>query len=257
MRTPGEFMKTVKFFRNRERSFNFFKTFLRENFALPRHEVAEKHFSAYCEAILSQNHKFNLTSLKTAEEIYEVLFLDSLIPFTLLPGFNAGEHVIDVGSGAGIPGLVLALVFPETQFCLLDATRKKCQFVGELVRDFGLKNVRVHLGRAEDAGHDNAMRESFDFGIARSLAQLNVLLEFVIPFVRTGGYCYAYKGKVSELEITRGEGALMELQGKIEEQRGYTLPFSGKERMIVTVKKTARCPDKYPRRAGIPKKRPL
>ena len=250
-------MRTVKFFRNQEKSFNFYRTFLKENFNLPNPEETENLFAEYCEAILSQNQKFNLTSLKTAEEVYEILFLDSLMPFTILPGFQSGTRVIDVGCGAGIPGFVLALVFPKTHFYLLDATRKKCQFLEGLVEKFHLKNVTVLLARAEKAGRDSSLRETFDFGLARSLAQLNILFEYVLPFLKTGGYCYSYKGKMSLLEVTRGEGALMELRGKIEDQLSYLLPFSGKERLIVKVRKMDVCPDKYPRKTGIPKKRPL
>ncbi len=250
-------MRTVKFFRNQEKSFNFYRTFLKENFNLPNPEETEALFAEYCDAILTQNQKFNLTSLKTAEEVYEILFLDSLMPFTILPGFPDGARVIDVGCGAGIPGFVLSLVFPKTHFFLLDATRKKCQFLEELVQKFGLKNVTVVLARAEKSGQDATLRETFDYGLSRSLAQLNILFEYVLPFLKTGGYCYAYKGKMSPLEITRGEGALMELKGTMEDQLSYLLPFSGKERLIVKVKKSDACPDKYPRRPGIPKKRPL
>jgi len=250
-------MRTVKFFRDQKKSFNFFRSFLKENFELKDPETTEKNFSEYCDAILIQNQKFNLTSLKTAEEIYEILFIDSLMPFTFLPGFKPGERVIDVGSGAGIPGLVLTLVFPDTHFVLLDATRKKCQFVESLVKEFELKNCEVILQRAEEAGQEARLRESFDYALARSLAQLNILFEYVLPFVKTGGYCYAYKGKVTPLEVTRGEGALMELCGKIEDQQEYVLPFSGKQRSLVRVRKTDVCPEKYPRRSGIPKKRPL
>ena len=250
-------MKTVKFFRNKERSFQFFRTFLKENFQTINEEETENKFSSYCEAILTHNQKYNLTSLKTAEDIYEILFMDSLMPFTFLPTFKAGDRVIDVGCGAGIPGLVLALVHPETQFILLDATRKKCQFLDQVLETLELKNVNTLLSRAEEAGQDPSLRETFDFGIARSLAQLNILFEYVLPFLKPGGLCYAYKGKLSKLEITRGEGALMELCGEIEEQKSYLLPISGKERSIVVSKKLDVCPEKYPRRTGIPKKRPL
>jgi 16S rRNA (guanine527-N7)-methyltransferase len=250
-------MRTVKFFRDQEKSFQFFRTFLRENFNLSNPDETENLFSEYCGAILTQNKKFNLTSLTTPEEVYEILFLDSLMPFTFLPGFEKGDRVIDIGCGAGIPGLVLALVFPNTNFWLLDATRKKIQFIEHLVQEFNLKNVFVLLARAEKAGHDPSLRESFDFGLARSLAQLNILFEYVFPFLKKGGYCYAYKGRLSSLEVTRGEGALMEVHGKIEEQKSYLLPFSGKERLMVKVKKTDICSAKYPRRTGIPKKRPL
>ncbi len=250
-------MRRVNFFRNQEKSFNFFRVFLRENFRLSNAPVTERQFSEFCEAILSENKKFNLTSLKSAEEIYEILFLDSLIPFTFLPGFKSGERVIDVGSGAGIPGLVLALVFPDATFYLLDSTRKKCQFVEKLIKGFGMKNARVMVTRAEEAGRDPSLREKFDYALARSLAQLNILFEYALPFIKPGGHCYAYKGKLSPLEVTHGEGALMELGGTLEKQDSYLLPFSGKQRVIVRIKKTGLCPDKYPRRPGIPKKRPL
>jgi len=250
-------MRTVKFFRDEEKSFKFFRTFLRENFDLANPKETEDVFSRYCEAILRENKKYNLTSLKTAEEIYEILFFDSLMPFTFLPVFKRGDRIIDVGCGAGIPGLVLALVYPESEFYLLDATRKKCQFVENLISEFNIKNVTVLLNRAEKAAHDSSLRESFNYGLARSLAQLNILFEYVLPFLKKGGFCYSYKGRITPLEITRGEGALMELNGKIEEQKSYLLPFSGKERIMITVKKLNGCPDKYPRRTGIPKKRPL
>lgn len=250
-------MKSVKFFRNQEKSFRFFSAFLRENFNLDKPEETEQHFAEYCEEILEQNSKFNLTSLKSAEEVFEILFLDSLMPFTILPKFKKGDRVIDVGTGAGIPGLVLALVFQETHFTLLDATRKKCQFLEGLVEKFGLKNVIVELCRAEDAGQKSELREQFDFALARSLAQLNILFEYALPFIKTGGALYSYKARISSLEQTRGEGALMELGGGMGEQKEYILPFSGKGRVILTVHKTGDCPEKYPRRTGIPKKRPL
>ena len=250
-------MRTVKFFRDHEKSFQFFRAFLTENFDLAEPETTEENFAVYCESILSENKKYNLTSLKRGEEVFEILFLDTLMPFTFLKKFKKGDKVIDIGAGAGIPGLVLALVFPDTEFCLVDATRKKCQFMEKMAGEFNLKNVKVHLGRAEEAGQDPSLREKFDFGLARSLAQLNILFEYVMPFLKKGGYCYAYKGKVTSLEITRGEGALMELCGEIQNQESYILPFSAKQRSMVTAQKTGTCPEKYPRRTGIPKKRPL
>ncbi len=250
-------MKAVKFFRDQEKSFNFFRSFIRENFIPDDVETVEQRFSDYCDMILDATQKYNLTSLKSAEEVFEILFIDSLLPFTLIHKFEPGSKILDVGSGAGVPGLVLALVFPDSHFHLLDATRKKTQFMESVVQALGLNNVTVHLARAEDAGHNPDLREKFDYGVARSLAQLNILFEYVLPFLRTGGLCYAYKGALSPLEITRGEGALMELGGGVEAQKEYVLPFSGKKRVILSVKKTATCPDKYPRRAGIPKKRPL
>lgn len=250
-------MRTVKFFRDHEKSFQFFSAFLKENFNLPNEEKTEEHFAEYCEIILSENKKYNLTSLSRGEEIFEILFLDSLLPFTFLKKFESGERVIDVGSGAGVPGLVLALVFPKTHFTLLDATRKKCKFVESLVERFGLENVDVRQQRAEEAGHEEDLRESFDFGLARSLAQLNILFEYVMPFLKEDGVCYAYKGRLTSLERTRGEGALMELAGTFEDEKEYVLPLTGKKRIIATARKTGKCPKKYPRRTGIPKKRPL
>ena len=190
----------------------------------------------------------------------EDLFLDALAmaPVMLdLGGVDAREcGLIDVGSGAGFPGLVLAIAVPLKNVALLEARRKRASFLKMAVSELGLARVAVREGRAETLGRDPALRERFDFATARAVAELPTLLELTLPFLRRGGWLLAPKGPEAREEIERSSRALEELSGRLLRSESYRLP-SGRSGTLVVVEKILPTPERYPRRDGIPGKRPL
>ena len=215
------------------------------------------------EAALLQTHwqlvqaasaRFNLTAVND-EEAAEKHYRDCLAVRAVLASLPAGSRVLDLGSGAGFPGLVLAAVFPALSFTLLDATAKKCDFLRDTAAVMGLSNVDVICGRAEDIGRGE-LRESFGLVTARAVASLRELIELALPLLKTGGALLAYKGAKYQAEIDEAAHALAELRGEIGEVTEYALA-GGDRRALVAVRKLAPTPAKYPRRPGMPHKRPL
>ncbi len=200
------------------------------------------------------NQKFNLTAIKDDEEALERHYLDCL--FTL-PWVPEDAHLIDIGSGAGFPGIPLAICRPQAQVILLEATEKKAHFLEQCCQQLGLQNVQVVCGRAEQLGHDPQYREQLTLAVARAVASMPVLLEYALPLLKKEGYLLAMKGPNLDEEWPKESRALKELGGIRGQDFLFTLPFSGQKRRIVLAVKDQPTPEKYPRREGVPEKNPL
>ena len=205
------------------------------------------------------NQRFNLTAITDWEGVLVRHFLDSLSCLKALPrkSLATGARVIDVGTGAGFPGLPLKLVCPEMRLTLLEATGKKVTFLEHLVRVLGLKGVEVIHGRAEELGRDPAHRERYDWALARAVAEMPTLVEYLLPLVRVGGAMLAQKGEGAAAEVHAAEAAIVTLGGRVRQLVPVELRGLAETRHLVVVSKVAATPEKYPRRPGVPQKRPL
>ena len=221
--------------------------------------VALERFDTYRSLIIDSAARFNLTAVREPGAIEERLFLDALAlgrvlaKRSLLP---EAARVLDLGSGAGLPGLPLKIARPDLDLTLLEAHGKRCEFLRSVVAALKLEHVRVVQGRAEELGHDTDLRESFDLVVARAVAPLPVLIEYALPFLRPGGHLAATKGAAAEREVEQATRALAELGGSLVDLAAYETP-SGVASTVVVIAKTGPTPGRYPRRTGIPAKRPL
>jgi 16S rRNA (guanine527-N7)-methyltransferase len=217
---------------------------------------AEALFHAYYERLKALEGTVNLTGLKKPEEMAIKLFVDS-VAATRWVTFCAGERLLDVGSGAGFPGVPLGISVPGLEVVLLEAARRKADFLRTLITTLSLKNVAVLWGRAEEYGHLKHYREGFDWAVARAVAPLRELAEYAVPFVRPGGVFLAYKGARGMEEIEAAHGAMGLLGATLEKVEEYNLPRTGERRLLMFIRKTASTPPSFPRRAGMPRKKPL
>ena len=223
-------------------------------------QITETVFGKQCQFVrlmLETNQTFNLTAIKDYQEaLYKHLF-DSLF-ILKLPFWKDVSSILDVGSGAGIPAIPLALVSPDKKFVSLEATQKKVVFQQQAIQELQLKNITAVWGRAEDLGRKTEYRECFDLVIARALAAVNVLAEYTLPFAKpaSGLVCY-YKGKDYETELTVGAHAIDKLGGKVATITTFDLPEAFGTRHLITIEKHRATPPEFPRRTGIPFKSPL
>ncbi len=218
-------------------------------------EEAGKNFDDYLELLGRGNQRANLTRITSRREVYIRHFLDALE--LLRWRDNPPVPVLDVGSGAGVPGIPLKLARPALELTLLESVRKKTDFLRETVQSLGLCGVKVVTGRAEELGRQEEYREKYLLVVSRALARLDILLELCLPFVATGGFFAAYKGTGYAGELEQAGLALAELGAKTEEIHRYMLPEVTGERALLIFRKTGPTPARYPRRVGVPKKRPL
>jgi 16S rRNA (guanine527-N7)-methyltransferase len=215
--------------------------------------VHQEEFKIYLEELLAWNKKFNLTAITNPEEIKIKHFQDSL---TLLQAIQlTNQSVIDVGAGAGFPGIPIKIVCPEIKLTLLEATRKKVDFLKHIVSTLSLQDVEIIWGRAEDVSKEK--REFFDIAVSRAVAKLSVLCEYCLPFVKVGGTFVAYKEEKMEEELEEAKNAVGILGGKFKEAKKIKLPNSDIVRTLVIIEKVSPTPAKYPRRAGMAKKKPI
>ncbi len=213
-------------------------------------------FMDYLNLIQKWNQQINLTAVDSADEIVVKHFLDALSLLSEVE-LEGTEKIIDVGTGAGFPGLPLKIIYPELTITLLEAVKKKATFLRRVVYNLNLEQVEVIHGRAEDYGQQEEYREQYDYGLARAVAKLNILGEYTLPFVRQGGEFIAYKGREINKEVNNGKQAIKELGGEIREVKELHLPFSEADRNVVIVDKKISTSNQYPRSAGIPDKNPL
>lgn len=231
----------------------FFREELRKR-GLRLGEKEEKLFRLYLKELQEWNRRFNLTAYETAGDIIVYHFLDSLLPLPFFP-FREGE-LIDIGTGAGFPGIPLKILCPSFSLFLLEASKKRSDFLKHLIKVLGLEGVEVIEGRAEEAGRQREYRERFGIAVARGVAPLPILLEYALPLLRIGGVLIAYKGRKLGEEIKESEKALSLLGGTLRDIKEDKLP-TGEERSFAFVYKERETPSRYPRRTGIPSKRPL
>ena len=224
---------------------------------LPLASEQLERFEVYYHELVAWNRRANLTSITDYEEVQSKHFLDSLTVCLAVGDELATARVIDVGSGAGFPGLPLRITFPELRVELADSVGKRTAFADHLVNQLGLDGVTVHTGRAEVLGREPAMRGSFDLAVARGLARMPLLLEYTLPFCRVGGKVVALKHGGLEEELDASERALRELGGRISGVYPVALPGLEDNRVVVAIEKVSPTPERYPRRTGIPAKRPL
>lgn len=218
-------------------------------------------FQRYYEELVAWNERFNLTAITEFEPVQIRHFLDSLSCLLAEETRRALNRpvarAIDVGSGAGFPGIPLKIVCPGLRLTLLEATGKKVSFLAHVVEQLGLQRVMALHARAEDLAHDPAHREGYDLALARAVAELPVVAEYTLPFCKVGGWLVAQKGEAGAAEAWRAEAAIQLLGGELRRVLHVELPGLPEDRSLVVVEKVSPTPKKYPRRAGIPGKRPL
>jgi 16S rRNA (guanine527-N7)-methyltransferase len=215
-----------------------------------------KAFSVFEQELIAWNEKFNLTAIRELESIRTKHFLDSL---TVLSELNhpTPERLVDVGTGAGFPGIPLKIVLPVLKLTLVESVGKKAEFCRHLVKQLDLKDVEVINLRAEVMGQMPQHREQYDWAVARAVSSMPVLAEYLLPLVRVGGGMLAQKGGNAHAEVQNAEKAFRILGGSLRRIIPVTLPGVVEERYIVVVDKKATSPVQYPRRAGLPAKKPL
>ena len=216
----------------------------------------EQVFEKYCHLLSHWNEFMNLTGITEKEEVYEKHFLDSLSVVKLLD-MREVQRVLDVGTGAGFPGIPLKIVFPHLQVVLLDSLRKRVDFLEKAVRELGLESVCCVHARAEDLAREEDYRQGFDLVVSRAVADLAVLSEYALPFVERGGSFVAYKSIHAGEEVEKSSAAIELLGGQIKEKTIFQLPGTKINRMLLRIEKVSDTPIEYPRRAGKPLKKPL
>ena len=213
-------------------------------------------FLLYYEMLIEWNGFMNLTAITEYDEVMKKHFIDSL---SLIKAYDLSQErkVIDIGTGAGFPGLVLKIAFPQLEITLLDSLNKRIQFLDAVIQNLSLTGVETVHGRAEDYAKPGKLRECFDLAVSRAVSNLSTLSEYCLPFVKQGGYFISYKSEKISEEAEAAQNAIVLLGGKIQKQIDFTLPDSDIYRNFLLIEKISGTPKKYPRKAGLPSKEPL
>ncbi len=217
-------------------------------------EEKVKKFQKYKDLLLEWNNKINLTAITEENEIILKHFIDSC---TILKYIEDNQKIIDIGTGAGFPGIPLKIMNKSLEITLVDSLNKRVNFLNEVINELELENIEGIHARAEDLGRDNNYREKYDVATSRAVANLSTLLEYLMPFVKVNGICICMKGPNIEEELNEAKKAINELSGKLEGVYNFKLPNSDIERNIIIVRKVDKIKLKYPRKAGIPAKEPI
>lgn len=224
------------------------------NINISLNDIQTEQFYLYMKLLLEWNQQINLTAITEENEIIKKHFIDSL---TISKYIEKGSKIIDVGSGAGFPGIPLKIIEESYNITLLDALNKRLKFLNEVIEKTKLKNIQTIHARAEDIGKNSIYREKFDIATSRAVATLNVLVEYLLPLIKVGGKCICMKGNNAKIEIEEAKKAIELLGGKIEKIEEFSLPDSSIMRSIIVIKKVKNTPNKYPRKAGVPSKEPI
>lgn len=213
-------------------------------------------FERYFELLVEWNQKINLTAITEKEEVYLKHFYDSIAP--ILQGLIENQEIklLDIGAGAGFPSLPMKILYPQLDVTIIDSLNKRINFLQLLAEELDIEGVHFYHGRAEDFAQDKHFRAQFDIVTARAVARMQVLSELTIPYLKVGGKLLALKASNAPEELTEAKNALNLLFSKVEDNISYTLP-NGDPRYITIVEKKKETPNKYPRKAGMPNKRPL
>lgn len=213
-------------------------------------------FMIYYEMLVEWNQVINLTAITEYDDVMKKHFIDSV---SLCKAFDVSQKLscIDVGTGAGFPGLALKIAYPSLQVTLLDSLNKRVQFLNAVIKKLELTGVEAIHGRAEDFAKGDMLREKFDLCVSRAVANLSTLSEYCLPFVKRGGYFISYKSEKIADEMDAAKDAIIILGGEISDQVEFTLPDSDIYRNLFVIRKIKETPKKYPRRAGLPSKEPL
>ena len=216
----------------------------------------QKAFVTYEEELIAWNALHNLTAIADPQQIRVKHFLDSLSCILAMEN-TSKNRVIDIGTGAGFPGLPLKILDANIQLTLVESIGKKAAFCEHICRELGFTQVEIIQERAETVGHDPKNREQYDWALARAVAALPVLVEYMLPLVRIGGFALAMKGKNGPAEVQAAQSGIELLGGQFSQLMPVAIPGVEEERYLVVIEKIASSPDHFPRRVGIPKKRPL
>ena len=223
---------------------------------LPLSDQQKKQFERYFELLVEWNEKINLTAITDKEEVYLKHFYDSIAP--ILQGLIPNETIklLDIGAGAGFPSLPMKILYPQLDVTIIDSLNKRINFLQLLAQELDLDGVHFYHRRAEDLAQDKNFRAQYDFVTARAVARMQVLSELTIPYLKVGGKLLALKASNAPEELLEAKNALNLLFSKVEDNLSYALP-NGDPRYITVVEKKKETPNKYPRKAGMPNKRPL
>ena len=225
-----------------------------EKLQIPFDDEIVHQFQGYMEGILEWNEKINLTAITDKEEFIAKHFVDSVLCYGFEEYVNA-ESIIDVGTGGGFPGIPLAIVSSDKEFVLADSLNKRLKVIKTLTDELGIENTQIIHGRAEELAKNKNYRQGFDLCISRAVANMAVLAEYCLPFIKKGGYLLAYKGPDAEDELAKAEKAIKILGGKF--LRIESVELDGYDHNIVVIEKIKDTPAKYPRKAGTPSKEPI
>jgi len=220
-------------------------------------------FINYYKLLVEWNEKINLTAITEFEDVCVKHFLDSASIVKLFSSYNETEEyfkdksIIDVGTGAGFPGICLKILFPELKVTLMDSLDKRIKFLDEVILNLSLEKIDTVHARVEEFAKKKEYREQFDFATARAVASLPVLSEYCLPFVKVGGEFIAYKSEKANEEVSLSQNAFSILGGNLKENCSFVLPKTDFKRSIIVIKKDKKTPSGYPRKAGTPVKKPL
>lgn len=223
-------------------------------FGVDLSEKQQEAFYQYMQLLIEWNQKMNLTAITEPEEILTKHFIDSI---SIIPYIQEEKNVLDIGTGAGFPGIPLKIVLPQNSFILLDSLNKRINFLKEVIRSLKLENIEAIHGRAEEFCKLKQKRENYDIVTSRAVAKLNVLLEYMLPFVKIGGKCICMKSSAIDEELDEAQKAIEILGGRIEKVDTILLENTNIERKIVIIEKIKSTPEKYPRKVGTPVKEPI